>query len=67
MTYSTSPSRRYSSSPTDLPYIPAQSSIPPLLTLFGTAAPHSLTNFEGPFPQLPQVAFTFEVGILTNK
>jgi len=40
--YSTSPSRGYSSSSAVLPYIPVQSSIPPLLTLFGTAAPHTV-------------------------
>lgn len=68
MTSSTSPSRVYSSFCTVLPYIPAQPSIPPLLTLFGTAAPHIvLTIFEGPFPKLPQAALTFQVGIITNK
>jgi len=42
MTYSTSPSGGYSYSSTVLPYISAQSSIPPLLTLFGTVAPHTV-------------------------
>jgi hypothetical protein len=68
MAYSTSPSGGYSS------YLHSSSLysrpvVHPTIThpFRYRGSSHSLTNFEDPFPKLPQVAFTFEVGILTNK